>query len=143
MGTLVTVGYERRDVDELVALLAEQDVDVVVDVRQNAVSRKRGFSKRKLGAALEAAGLRYRHETTLGNPRENRDALRAGDPTARDLYLERLHSEGRDALDLVAELIDGSTVALLCYELEHATCHRTCIAESLGAEMPGLDIVNV
>ena len=39
-------------------------------------SRKRGFSKTSLTAALAAAGIGYRHETELGNPPENRDAFR-------------------------------------------------------------------
>ena len=46
--TIVSVGYEGRSVDELVDALVDAGVSVLVDVRENAISRKRGLSKRAL-----------------------------------------------------------------------------------------------
>jgi uncharacterized protein (DUF488 family) len=55
--TIVSIGYERRDIDELVELLRSEQVELLVDVRLNAISRKRGFSKTALTTALNAAGI--------------------------------------------------------------------------------------
>ena len=78
--TIVSVGYEGRSVDELVDALVEAGVSVLVDVRENAISRKRGLSKRALAEKLQARGIAYVHEPTLGNPRDNRDGFREQRP---------------------------------------------------------------
>src|SRR5690606_38963018 len=52
-GSLVSVGYEGREASELIDHLRSLDVSVVVDVRLNAISRKRGLSKTALREALE------------------------------------------------------------------------------------------
>src|SRR5665647_729111 len=70
-------GYAGHSVDDLVAFAQTRGVHAVVDVRLNPVSRKRGFSKRLLAAALEDAGLAYVHLPALGNPRDNRDGFAA------------------------------------------------------------------
>jgi hypothetical protein len=80
---LYTVGYEGRTAGELVTLLSQAAVDVLVDVRLTPLSRKPGLSKRRLAAALAAAGVDYLHLPALGNPRDNRDAFRQRDPASR------------------------------------------------------------
>lgn len=80
--TIVSVGSEGRSVDELVDALADAGVSVLVDVRENAISRKRGLSKRALAEKLQARGITYVHEPTLGNPRDNRDGFREQRRTA-------------------------------------------------------------
>ena len=62
---LFSVGYEGRDLDEFVRLLRAHGVTVLLDVRLNAISRKPGFSKTRLTAALADAGIRYRHARAL------------------------------------------------------------------------------
>ena len=52
----MSVGYEGRSVDELADALVEAGVSVLVDVRENAISRKRGLSKRALAEKLESRG---------------------------------------------------------------------------------------
>ena len=43
--TVHSLGYEGRDLVELLLAVSLLSVDVVVDVRLNAISRKKGFSK--------------------------------------------------------------------------------------------------
>ena len=62
----------------LVATLREAGVQRLVDVRKFPSSRRRGFSKTALAAALDAAGIEYVHARALGNPKPNRDLWRAG-----------------------------------------------------------------
>src|SRR5437016_6292051 len=116
-GMVFTIGYEGRSLGDLVYVLKAHRVQVVLDVRENAVSRKPGFAKSALGRALEAEGIHYRHEPLLGNPRENRDGFRKGDRlTARRRYLEHLNNGSRDAYEAFVELAMGNRVALLCFE---------------------------
>lgn len=133
-----TVGYEGRSVDELLTLLREHRVRVLVDVRLNAISRKRGFSKTALSGSLADAGIEYVHEPALGNPKENRPAYRDGHPSAQRRYLRHVEKHGADAVARVSELIAAAPTALLCVEREPETCHRTAIAAELGARIVSL-----
>ncbi|PPJ36005.1 hypothetical protein C5E45_23180, partial [Nocardia nova] len=68
----------------------------------------------------------------LGNPRGNRDGFRVGDADARDRYAHVLDSpEGTDALNSVRTLMEQGPVALLCFEHDHATCHRQMVADAV------------
>ena len=65
---VIGIGYEGENVDSLVAKLLAWKIAVLVDVRLNAISRKRGFSKRSLSEALDAVGITYVHLPNLGQP---------------------------------------------------------------------------
>ena len=129
---LVSIGYEGRDVDELIRQLGSLKVNVLVDVRLNPISRKRGMSKSALAISLQAAGIRYVHHRELGNPKDNRDAYRSGDRTAYVRFEEILGlPEATSAIKHVTELLDGERVALLCFERDHDQCHRALVVEAI------------
>ncbi len=130
--TIASVGYEGRGLEEVLEALVAAEVDVVVDVRLNALSRKPGFSKGALSTACAVRGITYLHEPTLGNPATNRDGFRAGHVPSRARYRARLLDEGRDALARVAALRRDRTIALLCFEADQATCHRSTVADELA-----------
>jgi uncharacterized protein (DUF488 family) len=138
---VVSVGYEGWALEALVDRLVELGVTVVADVRLNAVSRKPGFSKRRLAAACDERGIRYEHLPGLGNPPENRAAFHAGAPGSREAYLAHVDQAGRDDLDHLAELVAGETVALLCVEHEHTICHRSCVTDLLTERDDSLTVV--
>jgi len=127
-----TVGYEGRDINELVGLLQRHGVQLLIDVRLNAISRRRGFSKAALAEALENAGITYVHERGLGNPKENREGFRTGRLSAHRRYAMHLQANGADAVARVTDLAKAASTALLCVEREPACCHRTAVAERLG-----------
>ena len=133
---LALIGYEGRTADELVQTLAGSNVSTLVDVRQNAISRKAGLSKRALSARCTAEGIDYVHEPSLGNPRDNRDDFRSGLPVGVKRFEAHLESHGQEALDRVAELLTTRTVALLCFELEACSCHRSIVARHLQKRDP-------
>jgi uncharacterized protein (DUF488 family) len=58
---ICTIGYEGLDIDAFMSLLAENDIETVVDVREMPLSRKPGFSKKALEAALNLSGRDYVH----------------------------------------------------------------------------------
>lgn len=137
--SLVTVGYEGRSAQQLIGQLTERGVQVLVDVRLTPISRKAGLSKKSLASAAETAGMRYLHLPDLGNPRDNREPFRAGEPAARRRFAARLRTAaGADAVKQVAGLATIATVALLCYERDHRTCHRDLIANEVRRVNPGL-----
>lgn len=142
--TLVSLGYEGRTAGELIAQLVESDVSVLVDVRLTPLSRKPGLSKKRLAQALEEQGIRYVHLPQLGNPKDNRDSFRAGQQDSRLRFRQLLGTEdGQQALNHVAELLDDGVVALLCFERDHATCHRDIVTEELVKDRPGLSLVHL
>ena len=140
---LYTVGYEGRSIDEFVSVLTSAGVEVLVDVRERALSRKKGFSKRSLGETLCTAGIRYRHEPLLGNPKENREPFRQGEPEARERYLAHLNNGSRSAFDAVVELAAESNVALMCFERDHDSCHRSCVSDMAVSEQQGMSVVQL
>ena len=129
---LFTVGYEGRPVTELVMLLRTHGVQTLVDVRLNAVSCRRGYSKNALITVLQEAGIEYIHERELGNPVDNRAAYRNGSRQAHERYRSRVRKHGQGAIDRVTERAKASRVALLCFEREADRCHRTAVAAATG-----------
>ena len=138
-----TIGYEGRDIAEFIEVLATAGVTLLVDVRENAVSRARGFSKNKLREALADAGIAYEHLRGLGNPKENRDALRVGDERAVAYFEKRLLNGGAEDLRHLRERLQNEHVALLCFERDHRTCHRTLIADALQEQDRTLHVMNL
>jgi len=139
----VSVGYQERNIDEFVELLVNNDVALLVDVRLNAISRKRGFSKTALSNALAEVGIGYRHERELGNPKDNREAFRQGHTSARNRYLKHLSNGASGIYDEIVSLASTSRVALLCFERDHAECHRSCIIDTAQERDPNLRVVKI
>lgn len=141
-GTIVSIGYEGKTLDDFLGVLRRNRVDVLVDVRLNAISRKKGFSKKALGAALEDVGIEYLHVPELGNPKENRDPFRNGQAaTGRRVFLAHLNNGSREAYDEVVELARAKRIALLCVEHDDRQCHRGCITDQAQDENPALSVV--
>ena len=73
---LLTIGYEGLDLDHFIKFLTSNKVDVLVDVREVPISRKRGFSKSRLSQALAKKGISYEHIKALGSPSPIRKRLK-------------------------------------------------------------------
>jgi len=137
--TVFTVGYERATPPALLAALRAAGVRRLVDVRALANSRRPGFAKRALSAALEEAGIGYLHVPALGTPPEGREAVRAGRPEEmRRVFARRL--AGTEAQAAVAALADEARrgpICLLCLEADPRNCHRALVAEAVAAHGGG------
>jgi uncharacterized protein (DUF488 family) len=134
VSVLLTIGYEGTTPDEFVAALKAAEAEVVIDVREVAASRKRGFSKNALADALAAAGIGYVHLRDLGTPKPGREAARSGD---RDTFerIFRTHLSGDPAQQALTEAVDIAAerrACLVCLERDHARCHRSIVAEAMG-----------
>jgi len=133
MPPLCTIGYERATPAGLVAALRAAGVTTVVDVRALANSRRPGFAKRALSAALAEAGIGYWHLPALGTPAEGRAAVRAGRPQAmHPIFLRHLAGmEAQAALAALTERSRREALCLLCLEEDPAYCHRSLVAEKV------------
>jgi uncharacterized protein (DUF488 family) len=79
--TLATIGYEDATVQRFQDALRDAGVELLVDVRAVAGSRRPGFAKTKLAANVGEIGIDYLHLRGLGTPAEGRAAARAGRTT--------------------------------------------------------------
>ena len=134
MKQLYTIGYEGQTLEVFLAKLADSAIHTLVDVRELPLSRKRGFSKRALDAALAARGIEYVHVPALGCPKPIRDRYRSDGDWARytrafDAYLSR---QG-DAVEALAKLSRTTTACLMCFEADFTRCHRSIVANAVTA----------
>jgi uncharacterized protein (DUF488 family) len=148
-GVLFTIGYEGATPAALVAALRGAGVRRLVDVRAIANSRRPGFAKRALAAALEGPGhapdgIAYEHLRALGTPAEGRAAVRAGRPEAmRRIFGEHLRgTEAQAALAALSDRARRERVCLLCLEADPRQCHRSLVAEAV-AEGGGIAITHL
>lgn len=130
---VATIGYERASLADFIATLKLAKIDVLVDVRDRAQSRRPGFSKSALCDALRSEGIRYLHMRELGDPKAGREAARRGDfVTFRKIFGEVMRSvKAREAIKKLEELASTDTICLMCFERDQATCHRTIVADCL------------
>jgi uncharacterized protein (DUF488 family) len=129
---LFTIGYEHATSKAVLDALTEAGVELLVDTRAIASSRRPGFSKRQLAASLDERGIGYLHLRGLGTPTEGRNAAHSGhlDEMFR-IYEKHVRTpEAREQLDELVSLVTaGRRVCLLCYERDVNHCHRRRIAE--------------
>lgn len=128
--TLFTIGYEGSTIDRVIAALRSAGVAHLLDVRALPNSRKPGFSRRQLEAAVAEAGMRYTHLRGLGTPKAGRDAARRGDvATMHRIFAGQLatHEAAAD-LERAMAIGDEGGACLLCFERDHAACHRDIVA---------------
>ena len=142
---IFTIGYEQSRPEAVLSALRAAKVQILVDTRAVAASRKPGFSKRTLAAALDQAGIAYLHLQKLGTPAEGRAAARAGRMDALWRIYDK-HLKTHDAVEALDELLAivnaGKRICLLCFERDPAQCHRSRIAvivhERTGATVDDL-----
>lgn len=140
MPTFFTVGHSTLTSDEFVALLTQQGVTRVVDVRRYPGSRRNPqFSKEALAGCLADRGIGYTHALALGGRR----GLQPGVPRELNGYWQNesfhnyadyaLTESFQRALDELIGAAQGQRVALMCSEAVWWRCHRRIIADHLLA----------
>ena len=134
---LYTIGYEGKALDDVLGRLKANRIELVVDVRALPLSRKRGFSKTALAAALEGVGIAYAHRVALGTPKPMRSRYkRDHDFAALSVEFKKYLTHQTHSLLELIELTRGKRACLLCFEADPALCHRSLVADAarrLGA----------
>ncbi len=142
--SLATIGYETSTLPRVIGGLKAGGVDLLIDVRAVAASRKAGFSKTLLGASLKAEGIGYRHLRDLGTPKDGRIAARAG-RTGEMQAIFNTHMQtdaAQAALSEAVALSREKRVCLMCYEADWRCCHRAIVADLLH-ERTGAEVMHL
>lgn len=128
-----TVGYEGLGIDVFVQRLKDAGIKQLADVRELAFSRKNGFSKNALSSALGSAGIMYAHFPELGSPSNTRHEFKSGGSWDEFLIEYKRHlATQSEAFDFLVEFTMANRTALMCYERDPSTCHRSIIAERMA-----------
>lgn len=129
--TMYTFGYEGMSIRTFVDRLQKAEVQIVVDVRQLPLSRKKGFSKNALSETLARCGIEYTHIPAFGCPKPIRDQYKAdGDWSAYVRKFERHLAAQDEAVKQLAVLVARGRACLICFEADHNRCHRSLVARA-------------
>jgi uncharacterized protein (DUF488 family) len=130
-----TIGHGVRPIEELVETLRDAGVRTLVDVRRFPGSRRNPqFNQGALRAAVEDAGIAYRHAEELGGRRSGEpgeDRFPCISVGAFRSYAARMTTmRWQEAL---ASALDDPEPCFMCAETLWTRCHRRLIADLLTA----------
>ncbi|MEJ7793665.1 MAG: DUF488 family protein [Gaiellaceae bacterium] len=128
-----TIGHGTRSAEEMLECLAEGDVRTLVDVRRFPGSRRHPqFNQDAVAAAVEAAGIAYRHAPELGGRRSGElgeERFACIRVAAFRSYAARMAAAEWQAA--LAAALTEPTPCFMCAETLWWRCHRRLIAELL------------
>jgi uncharacterized protein (DUF488 family) len=131
-----TIGHSTRDLGSFLALLEQERIELVADVRRFPASRRHPhFGQAALSSALAERGIAYHHWPELGGRRNKRAE---GSPNsawrveAFNAYADYMGSEEfAVALAGLQEEAHEQRSAIMCAEAVPWRCHRRLIADAL------------
>ncbi|GIL22120.1 MAG: hypothetical protein BroJett042_06330 [Bacteroidota bacterium] len=136
---LFTIGYEGISLEEYLVRLLKNDVKVLVDVRNNPLSMKYGFSKSQLKRYCESLGIKYIHVPEVGIQSEQRQELNSQDDYDKLFAVYRkqnLTKTTKAQTEILNLLKENKRIALTCFEANICQCHRKHLAEAIE-NLPG------
>jgi len=131
---LYTVGYEGISLEEYLNRLIKNDIKILVDVRNNPMSMKFGFSKSQLKSYCNSLNIKYEHIPEVGIQSEMRQQLNTQSDydslfeRYKKFNLTKTLSFQKRILEL---LIQEKRIALTCFEANIFQCHRKHLAEAI------------
>jgi hypothetical protein len=129
---ILTIGYEGREIDELIDRLKIFNISRLIDVREIPISRKKGFSKTALKKRLENENIEYVHVKELGSPSPIRKKLRLD--MDYDYFFKAYNkylSENMEVIKNVHTYISDGINCFMCFERLPGKCHRTVVANKI------------
>jgi len=136
---LFTFGYEGLSLEEYLNRLLKNDVKVLIDVRNNPLSMKYGFSKSLLKSFCESLKIEYLHFPELGIQSDQRQELNTQtdyDQLFDDYCHNTLHNTQDIQKTILKLLQQRKRIALTCFEANINQCHRKHLAEIIES-LPG------
>lgn len=138
---LFTIGYEGISLEEYLVRLLKNDVKILVDVRNNPLSMKYGFSKSQLKKYCASLGIQYVHIPEVGIQSEQRQELNTQADYDKLFAVYRknnLSKTGNAQVSILNLLKENKRIALTCFEASICQCHRKHLAEAIE-NLPGFN----
>ncbi len=131
---LFTIGYEGISLEGYLNKLIINDIKILVDVRNNPLSMKYGFSKSQLIRFCNSVGIDYLHFPEVGIQSVLRQELNNQndyDQLFEDYCESNLKKTTNSQLKILDLLINNKRIALTCFEANICQCHRKHLAEAI------------
>ncbi len=131
---LFTIGYEGISLEEYLNRLLKNDVRILVDVRNNPLSMKYGFSKSQLKKFCEGLGIQYLHFPEVGILSEQRQELNTQIDYDKlfSIYRKSNLVKTKPTQTTILNLLrQHERIALTCFEANICQCHRKHLAEAI------------
>ena len=131
---LFTIGYEGISLEEYLNRLLKNDVKILIDVRNNPLSMKFGFSKTLLKRYCESLGIQYMHFPDVGIQSEQRQELNTQSDYDKlfTVYRKNNLTKTIPTQNIILNLLkEYKRIALTCFEANICQCHRKHLAESI------------
>lgn len=128
---IYTIGYEGRSIDGFLNELLKRNINTLFDVRKNAFSMQREFSKQSLVEAAKEAGIEYIHCPEVGIASGKRQEL-LPDGRQKELfewYKSNVLPKSQSFVDRAVASFRSGSIALMCFEKDPMDCHRSRLAD--------------
>jgi uncharacterized protein (DUF488 family) len=144
--TIFTIGHSTRTIEAFLALLRQNAITQLADVRKMPASRRHPqFGKEALARNLAEAGIGYRHMPGLGGLRKGAaDSVNTGWRNASfRAYADYMQTpEFAQHLKALIEWAAHAQTVIMCAEAVPWRCHRSLIADALITHhIPVFDII--
>ncbi len=138
---LFTIGYESISLEEYLNRLLKNDIKVLVDVRNNPLSMKYGFSKSQLQRYCNSLRIEYIHFPEVGIQSDQRKELKSQSDYDKLFAIYRqnnLTKTTSSQVKILNLLKEYKRIALTCFEANICQCHRKHLAETIQS-LPSFD----
>jgi len=141
-----TIGHSTRKIDDFIALLKENGIKLLADVRMYPGSKRYPqFGREALAKSLSEAGIRYEHFLELGGRRKAKPDSKN---TAWRNEMFRGYADCMETNDFekgIARLVDlaekSGPTAIMCAEAVWWRCHRSLISDYL--KVRGVEVLHI
>jgi uncharacterized protein (DUF488 family) len=139
-----TTGYQGKSVDSFFNMVLQRGIHRIIDVRANPVSRKYGFSLRRLDEISKNLELDYYHVPSVGIPSSYRAGLDGYETYQRlfSIYEKKMLTAVQGDIKEVGELMRQRPSVLVCFEEDIRYCHRSPLAEAVSRSC-GLQVIHL
>lgn len=132
--TLFTIGYEGISLEEYLNRLIKNDIKLLIDVRNNPLSMKFGFSKTQLKNFCLSLNIEYLHVPEVGIQSDQRQQLKTQEDydSLFEIYKSKNLKETLKQQEQILSLLKvKKRIALTCFEANICQCHRKHLAEAI------------
>lgn len=135
---LFTIGHSNHPLDRFLAILAQHEIEALVDIRRFPGSRKHPhFNRDDLAASLKEAGIDYHWLEVLGGRRGKMEEGTANPGLRNESFRNyadyMLTQEFREGVEALLAIARHKKTAFMCAEGLFWQCHRRLVSDFLLA----------